>query len=82
MDETGTDIWLARQTRRSGTSDRGIVRRPLGVHVLQFLECFDRLLDRTGKGGAVLVVKELVNMAGNSLALVLGCAMSACLQEQ
>jgi hypothetical protein len=52
------------------------VRRPFRVHVLQFLERFDRLLDGAGEGSAVLVVEELVDMARDCFPLILRCDMS------
>lgn len=72
MHKTGTNIGSTERTRRSRTLDGRVVRRPFRVHFLQFLKGFDSLLDGAGECGTVLVVEELVDMAGNCLALVVG----------
>lgn len=78
VDETGAYVRSSIRTRSSRTFDGWVMCRPFGVHILQLFECFNRLLDCASEGGAVLVVKELMYMAGKCLSLDISYGLLVC----
>ena len=62
-------LWYWRWRRRSLYSR--VMSRPFRVHLLQSLQRLHSLIDRTTKSCAILVVEQLVDMAGEYPPLIL-----------